>query len=235
MLSLLETEDFQAAKDALERAKQATEQARQDRLSFLGDALIRAEACLARVKQQALELPALIARYRAEIAKLEATTGADILREAMDALKAECWGPPGEVVEVQSPKPQPEAQSAASAEKLFMPGLPPEALRKVWPEWQDEAGDVVTFKDEQYRWAHWHSSTPSKRVHDVPWNHLKLRPHGATQAHVEALAQQAQTPKPHACPRCDEGMQALERTALATGLEGAIPPPSKWCDGSRKG
>jgi hypothetical protein len=66
----------------------------------------------------------------------EATTGADILCEAMDALKAECWGSPGEAVEVQSPKPQPEAQSSASAEEPFIPGLPPEALRKAWPPLQ---------------------------------------------------------------------------------------------------
>lgn len=81
----------------------------------------------------------------------------------------------------------------------------------MWPEWEDRSGDVVTFKDEQYRWAHWHPGT-LKRVHDVPWEHLAIRPHGTTLAHVEALAQQAQTPKPHACPRCDRRMQKVEVT-----------------------
>ena len=380
MPTLLDTAEFALAKATLNETLQRIEKARQDRLESVRKYLEMSETDLARVKQQALELPAAIANYRAEIARLEATTGADILREAMSALRAECWGPPGEVVEVRCPKPRellawycaacrlevesaemygncptckarleaspcvpassPKPQTdelprpipgckhiaedgtcghpnaltpechlgvvcAAKAEKKpaeepFIPGLPPEALRKVWPEWEDEDGDVVTFKDDQYRWAHRHPHTPSKRVHDVPWSHIKLRPHGATRAHVEALAQEAELAPPplldlrtvkvgtkckadaaltadgkpagveggelftitqadgflaaeiedrvcfidplqpahvvkHACPRCDEGMQASERTALATGLEGAVPPPSEWCDGSGKG
>lgn len=132
MPTLLDTAEFALAKATLDETLQRIEKARQDRLELVRKYLEMSETELERVKKQALELPALIARYRAEIARLEATTGADILCEAMDALKAECWGSPGEAVEVQSPKPQPEAQSSASAEEPFIPGLPPEALRKAW-------------------------------------------------------------------------------------------------------
>jgi hypothetical protein len=105
MPTLLDTAEFALAKATLDETLQRIEKARQDRLELV---------------RKYLEM------YRAEIARLEATTGADILCEAMDALKAECWGSPGEAVEVQSPKPQPEAQSSASAEEPFIPGLPPE-------------------------------------------------------------------------------------------------------------
>ena len=204
MPTLLDTAEFALAKTTLDETLQRIEKARQDRLESVRKYLETVETDLARVKQQALELPAAIARYRAEIARLEATTGADILREAMSAHEVVLHAqPPGEVVEVQSPKPTAES---------FIPGLPPEALRKVWPEWEDEAGDVVTFKDDLYHWTHWHPSTPVKRIADVTWIGIKLRPVGNTRAHVEALAQQAQTPKPHACPRCDEGMRGIELT-----------------------
>lgn len=242
MIALLDAPEFAAAKDALSTTLEHVEQARQGRLKFLQDALNRTEDELERVKKQALWLPTDIARYRAEIARLEASTADDLLREAVGALKAECPipgcehiaedGTCGHHLEVVCPA---LAEKKQTTEEPFIPGLPPEALRKVWPEWEDEAGDVVTFKDGQYHWAHWRSSTPVRFNNGDGWSEIGLRPHGATRAHVEALAQQAQTPKPHACPRCDEGMRALERTALATGLEGAIPPPSKWCDGSRKG
>ncbi len=105
MTTLLDAPEFAAAKDALSMTLERIEKARQDRLKFLQDALSRTETELDRVKKQALEFPTHIARYRAEIARLEVTTRADILREAMDALKAECWGPPGQAVEVQSQKP----------------------------------------------------------------------------------------------------------------------------------
>lgn len=106
MPTLLDTAEFALAKATLDETLQRIEKARQDRLELVRKYLEMSETELERVKKQALELPALIARYRAEIARLEATTGADILCEAMDALKAECWGSPGEAVEVQSPKPR---------------------------------------------------------------------------------------------------------------------------------
>lgn len=83
MPTLLDTPEFSLAKTTLDTTLQRIEKARQDRLESVRKYLETSETELERVKQQALELPALIARYRAEIAKLEATTGADILREAM--------------------------------------------------------------------------------------------------------------------------------------------------------
>lgn len=105
MPTLLDTAEFALAKATLDTTLQRIEKARQDRLESVRKYLQTSETELERVKKQALALPTDIARYRTEIARLEATTREDILREAMDALKAECWGPPGEVVEVQSPKP----------------------------------------------------------------------------------------------------------------------------------
>jgi hypothetical protein len=188
MPTLLDTAEFALAKATLDETLQRIEKARQDRLELV---------------RKYLEM------YRAEIARLEATTGADILCEAMDALKAECWGSPGEAVEVQSPKPQPEAQSSASAEEPFIPGLPPEALRKAWPEWESHERTVVRFVGDKCE-----TNNGTEDIGEpYEWNDVKLRPRGATRAHVEALAQQAQTPKPHACPRCDEGMRGVEVVA----------------------
>lgn len=230
MPTLLDSPEFALAKSTLDETLQRIEKARQDRLESVRKILQTCETDLERVKQLTLELPTYIANYRAGIARLEATTGADILREAMDALKAECWGPPGDVVEVQSPKPQSEAKSSSSADP-FIPGLPPEALRKVWPQWESHERTLVRFVGDKCE-----TNNGTEDIGEpYEWNDIKLRPHGATRAHVEALAQQAQTPKPHACPRCDDGMQALDRTALATGLEVAVPPPSEWCDGRGKG
>lgn len=105
MPTLLDSPEFALAKATLDETLQRMEQARKDRLDSAREYLRLAETELEFVKGRALELPTDIARYRAEIAKLEAMTGGDILREAMGALKAECWGTPGEVVEAQSPKP----------------------------------------------------------------------------------------------------------------------------------
>jgi len=85
MPTLLDTAEFQAAKDALQKAKEAAERDRKFRLAAARKYLQMSEDELERVKKQALQLPTDIARYRAEIARLEATTGADILREAMGA------------------------------------------------------------------------------------------------------------------------------------------------------
>lgn len=246
MPTLIDTPEFAAAKDALQKAVRAFEDARLD-------VLIQLRA------------------FAEEVRRLEAPTADDIEAMAKPLPKAQ---PPSEA---QTPKPQPEAQSAASTDEPFVTGLPPEALRKVWPEWEDEAGGVVTFKEGKYHWAHWHSSTPVRRNNGDGWSEISLRPHGATRAHVEALAQQAQTPKPHACPRCDEGMREIEITRDLTwasprgdykAQEGqrlrveavdevdlvlpggwclllcggsyrfthpSVPPRSEWCDGSGKG
>lgn len=249
MPTLLDTTEFALAKATLEETLQRIEKARQDRLSFLEDALIRAEAYLARVKQQALELPALIANYRAEIARLEATTGADILREAMSALKAECWGPPGEVVEVQSPKPAmldlrtlPVGTVCEATDVLTCDGKPAGV----------DAGERFTIRRiDGYLFAE--TDTGGHYIEPVQPAHV-----------VE--------PVKHACPRCmgeqrdwpirlltdcpaqgatgyfPAGMRFLARidcymtarsgamTAVASqyGFED-VPPRSEWCDGRGKG
>ena len=104
-------------------------------------------------------------------ARLESQTAEDLLRQALEAGRQE--------------QPQPEP---------FRAGLPPERLRKVWAEWEDEEGDVVTFKDEHYHWSNWRASMPIKRIHDHAWSGLKLKPLGTSWSEVEAMAEEAEKP-----------------------------------------
>lgn len=80
--------EFHNAASKLEEARKSIEKARQDRLAFVRDVLRREEEELETIKRRALELPAAIAAHRAEIARLEASTADDLLREAVG--KAEC-------------------------------------------------------------------------------------------------------------------------------------------------
>ena len=106
MPTLLDTAEFALAKATLDETLQRIERARQDRLESLRRDRAINQASLESAKRGVRELPIDIARQDAEIAKLEATTGADILREAMDAPEVVLHAqPPGEVVEVQSQKP----------------------------------------------------------------------------------------------------------------------------------
>lgn len=57
------------------------------------------------------------------------------------------------------PKVEPELLGAseslpeAPTEEAYRPGLPPEALRKAWPEWEDSQGDRLRFTEDGERFG----------------------------------------------------------------------------------
>lgn len=166
--------EFHHAADGVGEALQRLERARADRLAFLRRCSKDSTARLAAIKEEVRTLPEQIAKWDAEAARLESQMAEDLLRQALDPVRQE--------------QPQPEPHRA---------GLPPERLRKVWAEWEDEEGDVVTFSDDMYHWTRWPPSTPIKRIMDgASWSGMKLRPHGATWARVEAMADEAEKPEP---------------------------------------
>ena len=170
-----------------EAAKQLIEAAQRQRLERLRDIAQQRLLCRAKI-QEANEIRERLARLDAEYARVEAQTAADIAREAMQAAQGAVIlhpQPPGEVIEAPLTQPKPEP---------FRAGLPPERLRKVWAEWEDEEGDVVTFKDEHYHWSNWRASMPIKRIHDHAWSGLKLKPLGTSWSEVEAMADEAEKP-----------------------------------------
>ena len=170
-----------------EAAKQLIEAAQRQRLERLRDIAQQRLLCRAKI-QEANEIRERLARLDAEYARVEAQTAADIAREAMQAAQGAVIlhpQPPGEVIEAPLTQPKPEP---------FRAGLPPERLRKVWAEWEDEEGDVVTFKDEHYHWSNWRASMPIKRIHDHAWSGLKLKPLGTSWSRVEAMADEAEKP-----------------------------------------
>lgn len=202
MPTLLDTPEFALAKTTLDTTLQRIEKARQDRLESVRKYLQTSETDLARVKQQALELPALIARYRAEIARLEASTADDLLREAVGGARPKTDDLPHQMLDLRT---LPAGTVCEAVDVLACDGKPAGI----------EAGERFTI-----RWAEGHLLAET----DVGGRYIDpVQPARV----VERIK--------HACPRRDDGMQALDRTALATGLEVAAPPPSEWCDGSGKG
>lgn len=78
----------------------------------------------------------------------------------------------------------------ATKPDAFRPGLPPLELRRVWREWEDSAGDFVTFLDgDRFRWSTF-AVGDSEPIDwpDAAWAVANLRPCGATWSHVESLA-----------------------------------------------
>jgi hypothetical protein len=134
----------------------------------LADTLARLR--LAAIKEEIRTLPEQIAKWDAEAARLESQTAEDLLRQALEP--------------VQEEKPEP-----------YRAGLPLERLRKVWAEWEDAEGDVVTFKGDRFSWSTWRQANRGALIeHFTASDRPALRPHGATWARVEALADEAEKP-----------------------------------------
>lgn len=179
------TTDIQTAARALMEA------AGRQRLERLRDIAQRRMLCRAKI-QEANESRERLARLDAEYARVEAQTAADIAREAMQAAQGAVIlypQPPGEVIEAPLTQPQPE---------LYRAGLPPERLRKVWAEWNvTPTDDVVTFRDGEYNFASWGNGEGPlwwPLADTKNWSKYSLRPHGATWARVEAMADEAEKP-----------------------------------------
>jgi len=171
--------EFHHAADSLADTLARLDNARRERLTFLRRCSKDSTARLATLKEEVRTLPEQIAKWDAEAARLESQTAEDLLRQALEPVH-------------EKPKPEP-----------YRAGLPPERLRKVWAEWDvTPTDDVVTFRDGEYNFASWGNGEgplwwPLADTKD--WSKYSLRPHGATWARVEAMADEAEKPK---CPAC---------------------------------
>jgi hypothetical protein len=71
-------------------------------------------------------------------------------------------------------------------------GLPCEELRKAWPEWQDQDGDLIHFSPDGLSYRCWMAGWSALLTEDVLQQKrlaaTRFRPHGKTWAEVEALA-----------------------------------------------
>ena len=179
--------EFHRAADSLADTLARLDMARTARLAFLRECSKDSAARLAALKEEIRTLPEQIAKWDAEAARLESQTAEDLLRQALGAVVLHPQ-PPGEVSEPPLTQPAPEPYRA---------GLPPERLRKVWAEWEMEDHGIVTFiKGNRYRWKHW-MADDSKHISETafPWDReAKIRPHGATWARVETMADEAEKP-----------------------------------------
>ena len=140
----------------------------------VGEALQRLERArldrLAFLRQCSKDSTARLAARDAEAARLESQTAEDLLRQALEAGRQE--------------QPQPEP---------FRAGLPPERLRKVWAEWENIVGDILMFTQDGQKFG-----SAQFLLADVPWapvteldSNARYRPHCATWARVEAMADEA--------------------------------------------
>ena len=187
--------EFHHAAAKCDDALHALESARQDRITFLREAIKRKEERLSDIKEEVRRLPEQIAKWEAERARLELQTGLDLLR----AVVAERGENPAEPPVCDNP---------------FVPGLPPLRLREVWAEWEDDDGDVVTFKGDKYRGGEvWWDIGPAHT-----WGG-RYRPHGKTRAEVEKMADAREKPGEHAADKTPVfGPEDHERCHYCKGI-----------------
>ena len=159
----------------------AAEHAQNARLRYLTTCIDEAKGRLAYHKQEIRTLPEQIAKLEAERAHLESQTG-------LDPLRAVVMGRAPAAVEVAPSDP-------------FVPGLPPLRLRKVWAEWEDIAGDILRFTQDGQKFGWIRVGSAQFLLADVLWEPVteldsneRYRPHGATWARVEAMADEAEKP-----------------------------------------
>ena len=165
-LTTLGAEFHHAAKETMEALRHIDE-ARKERILFLCKCSTDNGARLAAIKEELRTLPEQIAKWDAEAARLESQTAEDLLRQALEP--------------VQEEKPEP-----------YRAGLPPERLRKVWAEWEQIDGPIYEFQCSKYRWK--------QNPREQPWWDIgpehtwsnRYRPHGATWARVEVMADEAE-------------------------------------------
>ena len=180
--------DFIYAADALAETMRHLEQGMEARLKFLRRCVTENTDRLAKLKEEIGTLPEQIAKWDAEAARLESQTAEDLLRQALEAGRQE------------QPAPEP-----------FRPGLPPERLRKVWAEWEDQRGDIVRFsRVDVFEWmtlgGHPNREPTQFSTKEVSGAGMSFRPHGATWARVEAMADEAERAVCDHTGHCDRGM-----------------------------
>ena len=177
--------DFIYAADALAETMRHLEQGMEARLKFLRRCSKDSTARLAAIKEEIRTLPEQIAKWDAEAARLESQTAEDLLRQALEA-----------------------GRQKQAAPEPFRPGLPPERLRKVWAEWENIVGDILMFTQDGQKFG-----SAQFLLADVPWapvteldSNERYRPHGATWARVEAMADEAERAVCDHTGHCDRGM-----------------------------
>ena len=177
--------EFHHAADGVGEALQRLECALADRLAFLRQCSKDSTARLATLREEVRTLPEQIAKWDAEAARLESQTAEDLLRQAL-----ETKGGDPHALELES-RGQVTSPSVGKAEgEPYRAGLPPERLRKVWAEWEMADGVVYVFRGNKYRCAY----RPPTEWWDIGAEHTwraSYRPHGATWARVEAMADEA--------------------------------------------
>lgn len=198
--------EFHRAADSLADTLARLDNARLDRLAFLRRCSKDSTARLAALKEKVRTLPEQIAKWDAEAARLESQTAEDLLRRALetkggdanatrdnggarDGLSTSSYAQSG----ISPDGLQVDAPSVGKAEgEPFRAGLPPDRLRRVWVEWEHIDGPIYEFHGSKYRWKQnpleqpWWDIGP-----EHTWSN-RYRPHGATWAQVEAMADEAE-------------------------------------------
>jgi hypothetical protein len=203
--------EFHRAADSLADTLARLDNARLDRLAFLRRCSKDSTARLAALKEKVRTLPEQIAKWDAEAARLESQTAEDLLRRALetkggdanatrdnggarDGLSTSSYAQSG----ISPDGLQVDAPSVGKAEgEPFRAGLPPDRLRRVWVEWEHIDGPIYEFHGSKYRWKQnpleqpWWDIGP-----EHTWSN-RYRPHGATWAQVEAMADEAERAAEH--------------------------------------
>lgn len=166
--------EFHRAADSLADTLARLDNARLDRLAFLRRCSKESTARLAAIKEELRALPVIFMTRAPSVAALRAAE--DLLRRALEPAQ-------------EQPKPEP-----------YRAGLPPERLRKVWAEWEEKDSGLVDFRGNEYR------GTMGDGSRDWRWRPMAelggfadvklwaFRPHSATWARVEAMADAAEKP-----------------------------------------
>lgn len=193
--------EFHRAADSLADTLARLDNARLERLTFLRRCSKDSTARLAAIKEELRTLPEQIAKWDAEAARLESQTAEDLLRQALGAVVLHPQLP-GEVIEAPLTQPAPEPYRA---------GLPPERLRTAWAQWEEKDSGLVDFRGNEYR------GTMGDGTRDQRWrpmaelggfadrNLWAFRPHGATWARVEAMADEAERAACDHTGHCERG------------------------------
>jgi hypothetical protein len=177
--------EFHRAADSLADTLARLDNARLDRLAFLRRCSKESTARLAAIKEELRALPVIFMTRAPSVAALRAAE--DLLRRALEPAQ-------------EQPKPEP-----------YRAGLPPERLRTAWAQWEEKDSGLVDFRGNEYR------GTMGDGTRDQRWrpmaelggfadrNLWAFRPHGATWARVEAMADEAERAACDHTGHCERG------------------------------
>ena len=187
---------------------QTADRCRLERIAQIDHLLPGMRENLKRAEDTVRTCPAEITKLEAEKRELEALTPEAAVREMLPEgdrklLAFRCgackktWAFPESLRFCPECRTKLEAVAAEApakpTEEPFVPGLPPEELRKVWAEWEMADGVVYVFQGNKYRCTY-RPATEWWDIGDGHTWHASYRPHGKTRAEVEAMADAAEKP-----------------------------------------